>query len=345
MEPGKIQDGTVHYPPTIIWDCDDNSDYVHPFNQSFATQGVRHYPTGDFLEKDEVLTTHDSKGNEHVLWVDKETRSGEHVFDIGRNLSEMKVRHQIIREAVGVTVPSPSLAAYMRDVVGQKNVYVFPNTVVPSDYEEFPLARDDGKVRVLWQGGMSHFIDWYPLREAIKAVVQKYPKMVLVVWGEKFDWITDIVPPEQLEYHLWTDYAAFKLKRGLLRIDINLCPLADNPFNWCKSAIKWYEGSVWSRPEATLAANVAPYREIKDGETGLLYRTPEEFAQKLGLLIEDAALRARLGQAARRWVLDNRTPEKTIPGLYEFYQDCRARTKQGRIVKPTLEQVKKVSLR
>jgi glycosyl transferase family 1 len=343
MQPKKIQDGSLHYPPTTVWDCDDNSDFVHPFNQTFATQGVRHYPTADFLEPDDVLTSHDAKGREHVLWIDGKTRSGQHTFDIQRNLAEMKLRHKIIRTAVGVTVSSPSLASYVRDVVGQKNVYVFPNTVVPSDYEEYPVSRDDDDIRILWQGGMSHFIDWYPLREAVAAVFQKYPKAKLVLWGEKFDWISDVIPPERLEYHLWTDYAAFKLKRGLLRIDINLCPLAANPFNACKTAIKWYEGSVWSRPEATLAANFGPYQEIKDGETGLLYRTPEEFAQKLGVLIEDAQLRARLGQEAKRWVLDNRTPEKTIPGLYEFYQDCRARTRRGRIIAPSLEQVRKVS--
>ena len=342
MQPGKIQDGTTHYPPTIVWDCDDNSDFVHPFNQAYATQGIRHYPSGEFLEPGEVLATSDSKGEEHLLWVDGETKSGEHVFDIRRNLAEMKIRHNIIREAVGVTVPAPSLAAYMRDVIGAKNVYVFPNTVVPEDYEEYPLVRTDDEVRILWQGGMSHFIDWYPLREAVASVFKKYPKAKLVLWGEKFDWISDMIPESQLECHLWTDYAAFKLKRGLLRIDVNLCPLANNPFNWCKSAIKWYEASIWSRPEATLAADVAPYQEIKDGETGLLYRTPEEFAQKLSLLIEDAQLRQRLGHAAREWVLNNRTPAKTIPALYEFYQDCRARTKQGRIIRPTLEQMRKI---
>jgi len=344
MEAKKIQDGSLHHPPTIIWDCDDNSDFVHPYNSAFATQGVRHYPSGDFLEPGEMLTSPDSKGKEHILWEDRVTRSGDAVFDIERNLAEMKVRHRIIREATGVTVSSPSLASYMRQVIGQKNVYVFPNTVVPQDYEEYPIVKDPDEVRVLWQGGMSHFIDWYPLREAIASVFQKYPKAKLVLWGEKFDWISDMIRPEQLEYHVWTDYAAFKLKRGLLRIDINLCPLADNPFNWGKSAIKWYESVVWKRPEATLAGNVLPYREIRDGETGLLYSTPEEFAYKLGVLIEDAQLRQRLGAAAKEWVFANRTPDKTIPGLFEFYAECRARTTQGktrRIVQPTLAEVRK----
>jgi glycosyltransferase involved in cell wall biosynthesis len=41
---------------------------------------------------------------------------------------------------------------------------------------------------------------------------------------------------------------------------------------------------------------------IRHGENGLLADTPEEWAGGLARLIEDAALRARLGQAARRTV-------------------------------------------
>ncbi len=330
MRPGDNQVGEKHHPPTLVWDCDDNPDYVHPFNQTYSVNGIRHYPSGDFLEPGEILEWEDVKGEKKVLWEDQVTTAlgAKATFDIQRNLQTMKMRWEVIREAVGVTVPSQALASYIKNVIGQKNVYVFPNTVVPEDYEEFPLQEaPEGEVRILWQGGMSHFIDWFPLRGAIAEVMRKHPNAKMVIWGEKFDWITDIIPERQLEFHPWSPYPAFKLKRGLLRTHINLCPLADNPFNWCKSAIKWYEASIWSKPEATLAANVLPYREIVDGQTGLLYRGPEEFVQKLSALIEDANLRRTLGNQAREWVLKNRTPEATIPGLYEFYLSCRARSK------------------
>lgn len=342
MKPGRIQDGSLHYPPTTIWDCDDNSDFVHPFNQSFGASGVRHYPSGEFLEAGETLEWEDAKGEKRPLWIDGVTKSGNITFDIQRNINEMKIRHDIIRSSVGVTVASPALASYIKNVIGQPNVYVFPNTVVPSDYEEFPLVRDDKEVRILWQGGQSHLVDWYPLRDALGEITKKYPQVKWVIYGEKYDWILDFIPENRIEYHGWTPYPGFKLKRGLLRADINLCPLADNPFNWCKSAIKWYEGSIWSRPEATLAADVAPYREIKDGETGLLYKNPEEFTQKLSALIESPELRATLGHGAHKWVLNHRTPEKTIPGLFDFYMECRARTTGGKIIKPTTADLRKV---
>lgn len=335
MEARPRPDGQVHYPPTTIWDCDDNPDFVHPFNQTYVINGVRHYPTGDFLEPGETLEYENLKGERKTLWEDGVTTAlgGAVEFDIARNLQMMKIRWEVIRAARGVTVASPSLASYMREVVKHPNVYVFPNTIDPDDYEHFPLQPVEGdEIRILWQGGQSHYIDWFPLRDAMREVFQRYPQAKLVVWGDKFDWITDVIPEKQLEFHKWTPYDAYKLKRVLLRAHINLCPLANNAFNWGKSAIKFYEASILRSPEATLAAAVGPYKEIKDGETGLLYKSNTEFVQKLGRLIEDAALRSRLAAEAQRWVLDNRTPKATIPGLFEFYQDTRARSKGSQIV-------------
>jgi hypothetical protein len=335
MRPLKKGDGSYFIPPSVIYDCDDNHDYCHPFNTPFLTSGVRDYGTGEFLEVGDCVQYEDPAGKTQILWEDKVTKSKGVVFDVARNLHLMKTRHRIMRLADGVTTTVPTLAEYIREVVGQTNTYVFPNTIIPQDYESFPLVpRTDNLVRILWQGGSSHYIDWYPLRKAMHEVVTKYPQTKIVIYGEKFDWIADIIPEKQLEYIPWTDYLAYKLRRGLLQVDINLCPLTNNTFNNCKSAIKWYEGSVWDKPEATLAANVSPYKdEMVDNETGLLYNTPEEFVQKLGLLIEDAQLRARLGAAAKKWVMQNRTPEATIPGLFDFYLDCRARKQREILMK------------
>lgn len=324
MKPSQL-DGRMVYPPVIVYDADDNADFVHPFNRTFVHLGVRSYPDVRLLTKDDsALEWSDHKGRRTVLWEDGKTESIGMTFNIERNLKGMKVRHQIIREAHGATVSSRALESYFRDVIGQKNTYVFPNTVVLEDYEQIEVVRKDlESIRILWQGSESHYVDWYPLRDAVKEITEKYPQVKWVIFGQWFDWIHDIIPDDRVEHHHWVPYPAFKLKRGLLHADINLCPLANNPFNRCKSAIKWYEASIWDKPEPTLAARVEPYHEIEDGVTGLLYESPTEFVQKLSLLIEDADLRIRIGQAAKRWVLDNRTPEKTIPGLMEFYIECR----------------------
>lgn len=346
MKPATRQ-GQEIYPPAVIYDMDDNTDFVHPFNTSFVKLGTRGYPDARLLKPGDGLEVVDARGNKIWEMLDGVTDYEGEVLDIKRNLHLMKTRHAIIRAAHGATVTSEPLARYYREVIGQPNTYVYPNTIVPGDYDSARAVRTDNSIRILWQGGMSHWIDWYPLRDALKTVCQKHPDVKFVIFGEWFNWIHDVIPDHMVEHHQWVDYPAYKLKRGLLNVDINLCPLAANIFNAGKSAIKWYEASFWDKPEATLAADFGPYKEIVDGETGLLYKTPEEFVEKLSLLIEDAALRRRVATGARRWVLDNRTPEKTLPGLLEFYEETRARQRRelGKpiILQPTLEQIKKAT--
>jgi len=331
MKPQLNDEGVLRVPPSVVYDIDDNNDYVHPFNPAFERLGYRTYPDGKVMAPGDNITIALADGTEKVLWNDGETiGSNGQLFNIARNRHTVSAQMQLARLCDAVTVPSKALAQYFRVVQKCENVYVFPNTVVPSDWY-FPnlVPRTDGKVRILWQGGDSHTIDWVPLKGAIGEICRKYPNVEIVIWGAASPWITDEVPADQLQVWKWVDYAGYRPLRAVIDCDINLAPLADNVFNRCKSAIKWYEASLGPRPEATLAANVEPYRlEMVDGETGLLYNTPEEFVQKLSALIESADLRHKLAQGAQQWVLANRTPEATIPGLLAFYQELRARRRQ-----------------
>jgi glycosyltransferase involved in cell wall biosynthesis len=344
-----VRDGKDIYPPALIYDIDDNNDFVHPFNTSFAEQGTRGFPDARLLKpEDGGLMITDHNGKEIAAWVDKVTKYNGVTFDIARNLAHMKMRHQLIREAHGVTVCSPTLKRYMEQVIGAKNVHVHYNTIVPEHFENIRAVRTDNKIRILWQGGMSHWIDWYPLREAVKAISEKYRDQITwVIFGEWFKWIHDAIPDDMVEHHQWVEYDAYKLKRGLLNVDINLCPLKNNVFNSCKSAIKWYEASIWEQPEATLAQVGPSHSEMVDGETAIMFKDADEFVTKLSLLIDSADLRKKVAEGARAWVLANRTPKQTIPALYDFYVETRARQRRdlGRpmLKAPTLEQIKKVA--
>lgn len=320
---------TLVVPPAIVYDVDDNADFVHPFNGTYAHLGVRAYPSAKLLTPGDVLIHENWKGEPEEVWADQETVHDDTLFDISRNLYNMKIRHQIVRESDAATVSSRSLASYFREVLGQKNVYVFPNTVVPEHYENHEVVRKDNRVRILWQGGASHYVDWYPLRDTLKALVDKYRgKIVFVMWGQRFPWVDAVLPEDMIEYYGWSPYEVYKLRRGLLNIDINLCPLVDNVFNRGKSAIKWYEASIGREPEATLAQKTEPYHEIEHNKTGLLFNSPDQFVEMLSALIENADLRKRLGAGAKEWVLANRTPDATIPGLHEFLLDTRNRQKR-----------------
>lgn len=327
MKPGVGTDGiTMEYPPSIVFDMDDNLDYVHPMNPAFVGLGTRNW-NGDLLNVGDQLNVKLADGSDIILWEDNKTRASGKLFDIALNHATVAHAHRLARRSDGVTVASTFLKEYYEGVVKCKNVYFFPNSVIPDEYPSAKLApRDDGTIRLLWQGGASHLPDWFPIRDAIRAICLKYPHVRVVIWGQKFEWIHSNIPEAQLEFIPWIGYDGYKAHRTLVDADINLCPLVDNIFNRSKSCIKWYEGSIISRPEATLAQRVRPYtEEIVDGETALFYEGPQEFVEKLSVLIENEALRRTLGENAKKWVLENRHFEKTVPGLFEFYQELRAR--------------------
>lgn len=329
MKPGMDSESKkMIYPPSVVFDIDDNVDWVHPFNHVYCQLGTRAYdgtllaPAPPDQPSTELVTTFPD-GKQVTVWKDGVTEVDGCVFNIAENLKRVRGVHRSAQLCDGITVPSPYLAQYYRDVHKCHDVYVFPNSVVLKDYPTAKLAPHEG-VRILWQGGGSHMVDWFPLRDAVREVSLKYPQVKWVIWGAQFKWIFDNIPEEQLELRDWVDYNAYRAHRTLMDADINLCPLVDNEFNRSKSCIKWYEGSLLAMPEATLAANCRPYsEEMVDGETGLLYNDPRDFVTKISGLIENAELRKTLGENAKKWVVQNRHVDVTVPGLFEFYEYLR----------------------
>jgi len=85
----------------------------------------------------------------------------------------------------------------------------------------------------------------------------------------------------------------------LRTVDIGLLPLVDrSPFNQSKSPTKLFEYMYLGR--AVLASEVGEAcAVVKDSINGMLFRDEEEFAVKLGQLIEQPQLRASMGRAAQ----------------------------------------------
>ena len=66
-------------------------------------------------------------------------------------------------------------------------------------------------------------------------------------------------------------------------VDVSLVPLAANRFNWCKSDLKITE-AAWTKT-AVIASNTRPYNSVvRHGETGLLCRTKEEWAEAIEMM-------------------------------------------------------------
>lgn len=293
---------------------DDDIHYASPLNPRYQFLGWK-APDGRTLRKGETIWFHDEKtGERWPIWKD-----GENNFDISRNKRGMKSFERVLKRADGVIVTSDRLKQAYEERLGLTNIYTFPNSMIPEDYPRISLAKQPGVVRVLWQGGSSHYEDWYSAKDTIADAIRAFPETRLVVWGSFWKGVHGLVPPEQLEHHEVVAYEAFKIKLAAMDFDINIAPLADSIFNRGKSCIKFYEASILPEPKPTLAANVPPYSdEIVDDETGFLYSSPEEFRQKFEALVRFPKLRLRLARNAQKWVLANRAASVTVPKLWDW---------------------------
>jgi hypothetical protein len=104
-----------------------------------------------------------------------------------------------------------------------------------------------------------------------------------------------------------------------LDLDIGLAPLADNPFNACKSPIKWLEFSALGMA-GVYSAVPAYLGVIEQGKTGLLVdNVTEKWINAIKLLIDYPELRLELALAAQLKVYQEHSLQRQaqrVAGLY-----------------------------
>lgn len=311
------RDGEWKWPPTVVIESDDNLFNVSPLNQAFKSLGTRD------MEGREIPLGHHigvvQGGERKVLWKDNENG-----FSLAKNRHTLATYRKLLEMADAVTCSTEGVAQAIRKEVEPRRIKVFPNLVRMDWYEQVDLAEDPFKVKILWQGGIAHYEDWFPLREALGNITKKYPEVEWVIWGAQFPWVKELIPSHRMTFKGWCPYQEYRLRLAMIGHDISLAPLSPNVFNDCRSAIKFYEASVLKKPAATLAQNTGPYKaEILNGETALLFDGPKDFEEKLSRLIEDVKERKRLAANAKDWVNENRNAMKEVPKQVRFWEELR----------------------
>jgi glycosyltransferase involved in cell wall biosynthesis len=173
--------------------------------------------------------------------------------------------------------------------------------------------EDAGKLVIGWSGGWTHQKDL----EMIIPVLQKLKKK------HKFEIRLFGFDPEfnknTLYYKFYNHVNVFKFPQRFaeLGFDIAIAPLIDDEFNQYKSNIKWLEASMLGIP--TVASNLPPYEDIKDGETGFLCANIDEWSEKLEKLILSKTLRTKLGKQAKEYVIGNYDIKRTVINWEKAY--------------------------
>lgn len=219
------------------------------------------------------------------------------------------------RSCHGVQVSTEPLAEFLRRY--NPNVAVFPNQL---SYLPPPrVYGDDFRVRIFF-GALNREDDWLPIMPELNRVLGRYPGkiQITVVHDRRFLEALETADKEFLPFCSYQTYEA-----ALRNADIAILPLQPNRFNTMKSDLKFLECAGLG--VAALASPTVYEKSLADGQTGLIYRTPKQFGEKLSALIEDSGLRRSIAANAYAWVAQNRLLCRHYRERYDWYQTMAAR--------------------
>ncbi len=199
-------------------------------------------------------------------------------------------------------------------------VAAFPNAIVhlpePRNY------ADPGRL-TLFFAGLNREEEWPPLLGALNAAAALAGDRLL------FRIVADAGLFEALQtpHKSFVPMCDYETYQDLLAgSEISFMPLRDNPFNRCKSDLKFIEAAA--HRVTTLASPVVYADSVVDGRTGLLFRDADELQKKLLHLLANPAQGRAIADAARAMVARERMLARQVPPRLAWYRSLWARREE-----------------
>jgi glycosyltransferase involved in cell wall biosynthesis len=200
---------------------------------------------------------------------------------------------QVLKKSNRLVVTTETLKQHYQRYV--PDVWLVPNCL---DKQWSGLRRPKAprsRLRVGWIGAGQHQGDL----EMVTRVVQTLAPEV--------DWIfmgmcTDAIKPHIKEYHDFVAIADYPEKMASLDLDIAIAPIEKNVFNECKSNLRLLEYGAMGWP--VVCSDVFPYQSY-DPPVMRCSNDADEWLAALRQLMQDEALRLRMGEQLYQWVQSN----------------------------------------
>ena len=202
----------------------------------------------------------------------------------------------VLRKSRRVIAGNRYLADYAERFA--RDVVVLPTAI---DLRPFPRAALEraraarparsGSPRIGWVGSRPSLRYLHALAGPLRRLFESFPSGRLVQICNEF---VDLpgVPTEKVTWSAEGEAPA------LLDLDIGVMPLDDDPFSQGKCGLKIVLYQAAGLP--VVCSPVGANRDlVRDNETGLFARNPDEWTDRLTRLIADPALARRLGEGGR----------------------------------------------
>jgi glycosyltransferase involved in cell wall biosynthesis len=203
-----------------------------------------------------------------------------------------------------------------------QNVEVIPTAIDQERYhlKTYPVQQE--RVTLGWIGdhGSIHYLE--KMRPIFDRIGAKYPHVELkIVCDTFFD--CDRIKVIKKNWSLEEEVA------DLRGFDIGLMPLVDDPWSWGKCGLKIIQYQGVGVPVVCTPVGINKDL-VEGGANGFWAMTPEEWEEKLSLLIENSGLREQMGREGRRRVLENYTYQACAPRLFSILTRVMEKPAKGR---------------
>jgi len=222
---------------------------------------------------------------------------------------------QYMRMADAVQITGSGLADQFRFI--NSRMIIFENQMATVCMGE-RMASD--RVILGWAGSSGHKKDIEAVRDVIGQAMRVCSQVDFAFMGDEtiYRILAAALPAGRIIYTppgTLDDYLCF-----LQKLDIGIAPLQDNPYNRCRSDVKFLEYA--SRGVVPVLSSLTPYKaSVQQGETGFLYDSPQQLLSILSTLACDAGLRDHISKTAYAYVKRCRMEDVHAENRLTFYRN------------------------
>ena len=208
----------------------------------------------------------------------------------------LSLAFQYMRMADAVQVTGQGLAEQFAFI--KQRIVVFENQITTLGQMKY---REGSRILIGWAGSSGHRSDIEEIISVISDVIKDFSNVDFAIMGDRiiYKQLSGLLPVNRIFYSspgTLEDYLSF-----LQKLDIGLAPLQDNPYNHCRSDVKFIEYA--SRGVVPVLRFLTPYRSSAEhGKTAFLYNTPHELWEILTKLAKDKELREKIKSQAYNYV-------------------------------------------
>lgn len=200
----------------------------------------------------------------------------------------------LMKHAAHVITCTPFLDNFTRQF--NKNTTDISSTVNTDTYIPINNYTNDHTLIIGWSGSHSTAKYLLLLRNVFIALKKKYDIEIVAMGAADFT-----MDGVEIKAIPWSEASEIPV---IQQFDIGVYPLPDEQWVHGKSGLKAIQYMALGIPTVASKVGEAIKRVIDDDQSGFIASTDEEWIEKLSMLIEDAALRKRLGETARKKVVD-----------------------------------------